>query len=257
MRGFTILEMLVAVAVFLVICAAMFGLLDMSQKKFSSETQLTAAYQDGRLAMDQIVSDIDAAGYPPVTLFSPVPTTHPSRYAYSPVAWSPNYLPGMDCQIGSSCLNPGDNDLIIETRLSTDSYVSWIWYHLDTATNTLFRTVMRKTSGDPVADLQASDKSVAFLGNVMNDPPAAQMAQITTYYPSMFPGNNPQPVFQYSCDTPTGVVPCKLAGTYNSPRNIRDVDVTLIVATPQPDRQTGQIRLIELNGRGHRVNSVN
>jgi len=253
--GFTILEMLVAVAVFMVICAAMFELLDLSQRRFNSETQLSAAFQDARLAMDQMVSDIDAAGYPPVTLFSPIPTTHPSRYAFSPFAWSPNYLPGMDCQIGT-CVNPGDYDLIIETRLSTDTYVSWIWYHLDTSTNTLFRTVMRKTFGDPLAALQGSDKSVAFLANVMNNPGGSQLAQITAEYPSMYPGNQPVPIFQYTCETPTGTMPCSLAGSYNSPRNVSDVDITLIVKTPQPDMQTGRLRLVELNGRGHRVNAV-
>jgi prepilin-type N-terminal cleavage/methylation domain-containing protein len=256
-RGFTLLELLVAMGIFMVICGAMFELLDMSQRKFNTETQLTSAYQDARLAMDQIVTDIDASGYPPSTLFSPIPTTHPSRYALSPVAWSPNYLPGMDCQLGATCVTPGDYDLIIETRLSTDTYVSWVWYHLDTTKNTLFRTVIPKTSGDPLVTLQGSDKSVAFLANVMNNPGAGQLAQITADYPSMFPGNQPQPIFQYSCDSPTGAVPCASAGSYNSPRNIRDVDVTLIVKTAQPDLQTQRMRLIELNGRGHRVNPVN
>jgi hypothetical protein len=32
------------------------------------------------------------------------------------------------------------------------------------------------------------------------------------------------------------------------------VDITLIVMTPQTDAQTNQIHLVELNGRGHRVN---
>ena len=108
--GFGLLELIVAMAIFMIICAAMFELLNLSQKKFSSETQLTAAYQDARLAMDQIVRDVDAAGYPPVALFSPLPTAHPSRYALFPVAWNPNY--GVtDCQIGV-CVSPGDYDLI-------------------------------------------------------------------------------------------------------------------------------------------------
>jgi hypothetical protein len=36
--------------------------------------------------------------------------------------------------------------------------------------------------------------------------------------------------------------------------NIREVEVTLIVLTQQPDMQTKQLRLVTLNGRGHRVN---
>jgi hypothetical protein len=32
------------------------------------------------------------------------------------------------------------------------------------------------------------------------------------------------------------------------------VDITLIVMTPNIDAQTNQIHLVELSGRGHRVN---
>jgi hypothetical protein len=40
----------------------------------------------------------------------------------------------------------------------------------------------------------------------------------------------------------------------SSPPYIRDVDVTLIVAAPQLDAQTHRWKLVELNGRGHRMN---
>jgi hypothetical protein len=41
------------------------------------------------------------------------------------------------------------------------------------------------------------------------------------------------------------------------PNRIRDVNITLIVMTRQPDLQTQQLKLVELNGRGHRVNPSN
>jgi type II secretory pathway pseudopilin PulG len=256
--GFTILELLMAMGIFLIICAAMFELLNLSQKKYSSETQLTAAYQDARLSMDQIVRDFNVSGYPPADMFS-VPPSNSQLYATSPVAWSPNYNPLSPCQIGTggggTCATPGDYDLIVETRLSTDTNVSWIWYHLDNTTNTLYRAVVPKTGGDPLSTVQSSGTKVAFLANVMNN--SAQQGQITANYPSMFPGGQPQPVFQYTCDTPAGALPCPSAGTYNSPKNIRDVSVTLIVMTPQRDMQTQSLKLVELNGMGHRLNPVN
>jgi prepilin-type N-terminal cleavage/methylation domain-containing protein len=252
-RGFTILEMLVAMGIFLIICGVMFELLDLSQRKYSSETQLTAAFQDARLAMDQIVRDFNMSGYPPVGMFSVLPSS-PQSYAISPVAWSPNYPAPAACQIGT-CTTPGDYDLIVETRLSTDTNVSWVWYHLDPVTSILSRAVVSKMSGDPLAIVQSSGQQVAFLANVVNN--SSSMASIRAQYPSMFPGGNPQPIFQYTCDTPSGAMTCSLAGAYNSPKNIRDIDITLIVMTPQRDLQTQQLKLVELNGRGHRVNPVN
>ena len=254
-RGFTILEMLVAMGIFLIICAVMFDLLNLSQKKYSGETQLSAAYQDARLAMDQIVRDFNVSGYPPADMFSVLPAS--SNYATSPVAWSPNYQPPVPCLIGTAgggtCATPGDYDLIVETTVN--GTVSWIRYQLQGTT--LYRAVVQKTTGDPAGPTSAAGVMVPFLANVMNNAPSAQLAQITANYPSMFPGGQPQPIFQYTCDTPTQTMPCPLAGAYNSPKNIRDIAVTLIVMTPQPDLQTQSLKLVELNGMGHRVNPVN
>lgn len=262
--GFTILEMLIAMSVFLIICAAMFGLLQMSQTRYASENQLSSSFQEARLAMDQIVRDVNVAGYPSLSLYSTLPLDQ-SAFAVGPVAWSPNYYPLVPCAIGTAgggtCTSPGDYDLIVETRLGSDPNVSWVRYYL--SGTTLYRAVVPKptTGGDPLSALSAPGAAVPFLVNVMNNPGGGQLAQITATYPTMFPGAVPQPIFQYMCDTPEGPtstppqpVPCPTAGLSDLPQNIRDVDVKLIVATPQRDMQTQMLKLVELNGRGHTLN---
>ena len=272
-RGFSILELLIAMGIFLAICAAMFELLRMSQQKFSGETQLSAAYQDSRLAMDQIVRDFNIAGYPPVDMFSVLPPLN--QYAITPVAWIPGYtnVPPIPCSLdqtgvpgsGTCGGNPGDYDLVIETRIppapgdQSNPAASWICYHYDPGSLTLFRAVVQKTVGNP----PPSPGQVAALGTpllkyLVNNP-GNLMSLATSEYPTMFPGGAAQPIFQYTCDNPPGPpTPCSLAtGTNNSPKNIRDVDVILIVMTPQPDMQTQSLKLVELFGRGHRSNPVN
>jgi prepilin-type N-terminal cleavage/methylation domain-containing protein len=256
-RGFTVLELMIATTIFLVICGAMFGLLQLSQQKYSSETQLSGAFQETRLAIDQIVRDFNVSGYPSQSLFSTLPANS-SKYAVSPVAWKPGY-PGIPCSIGApvgaACTTPGDFDLILETDLGNG--VSWIRYQL--IGTTLYRAVVPKTAWvvRPDQATSAAGAMVPFLTNVMNSPSATQLTQITTDYPSMYPGGVPQPVFKYTCDTPAGPQPCAAAGNYGVVNNIRDVDITLIVMTRQPDLQTQQLKLVELDGRGHRSNSVN
>jgi prepilin-type N-terminal cleavage/methylation domain-containing protein len=233
-RGFTIMELMIATAIFLVICAAMFGLLQLSQQKYSSETQLSGAFQETRLAIDQIVRDFNVSGYPSQSIFSK-PPSDTTQYAQNPVAWGPNY-PGTPCSVGSPvgvpCTTPSDFDLILETDLGNG--VSWIRYQLKGTT--LYRVVAPKAAGT-TPDAATSDPAVMvpFLTNVLNSPPA-------------------QPIFKFTCDTPTGPLPCAAAGIYGVANNIRDVDITLIVMTRQRDMQTQQLKLVELNGRGHRVN---
>lgn len=254
-KGMSLLELLIATAIFMVICAAMFGLLQISQQKYAIETQMSGTFQEARLGLDQIVRDVNISGYPSLNMFSSMPLA--ANYAVAPIAWpqSSGYpTAAVNCQIGS-CQTPTAYDLIVETDFGNG--VSWIHYQLQGTT--LLRGVVPKTSGsDPVVATATSVPGVMtpFVNNVMNNASSTQMAAITAQYPAMFPGGA-QPIFVYTCSTPTGSETCSMAGTYNMPTNITDVDVTLIVETPYQDMQTQSIKLVELTGRGHRTNSVN
>jgi len=103
---------------------------------------------------------------------------------------------------------------------------------------------------DPVT--ATAGAMLPYVLNVMNNASPAQIAQFQAAYPAMFPGGIPVPIFSYTIDPPVGAAGCTAAA--NSPCNVRDVDITLIVMTPNTDAQTNQIHLVELNGRGHRVN---
>jgi prepilin-type N-terminal cleavage/methylation domain-containing protein len=259
-RGFTIIELLLAMAVFLVICGAMFELLQLSQRRYSTETQLSGSFQEVRLAMDQISRDVSDAGFPSAGMYSS--SSNANLFAPAPVAWSPNY-PASPCSLGVSCSpTPGDYDLILETTIPNAAGVptlSWIRYQLKND-GTLYRGSVAKNGTDPVGSTSAAGVMVPFLVNVMNNAPVtapSQFTQIQAQYPAMFFGGVSVPIFQYMCDTPAGTVACSSAGQYNAPKNIRDVDITLIVMTQQPDAQTHQLQLIELNGRGQRLNPAN
>src|SRR4029077_8216365 len=136
-----------------------------------------------------IVRDFNVSGYPPRVLFSALPAD-PSQYVVSPVALSPNYAVS-GCFVGTAgggtCATPGDFDLIVETNLGNGAGVSWIRYQL--VGTTLFRAVVPKSAGpEPAAATSAAGVKVPFLTNVMN--------------------SAVQPVFQYTCDTPSGPLPC-------------------------------------------------
>ena len=256
--GFTILELLIATAVFMMICAAIFGLLELSQKNYGNESQMSGTFQEARLAVDQIVRDFSQAGYPSLGMFSETPTSA-ANYAIAPVAWSPGY-PATNCTIGTggggTCIpTPGDFDLIVEA--DTGNGVSWIRYQL--LNGTLYRAIVPKVAGvDPVAATSATGVMVPFVSNVLNNPTSAQLTEINATYPTMFPGGaTAVPVFQYTCDTGAGAQPCPTAVGGNSPFNVQDVDITLIVATPVRDAQTQKLKIMELNGRGHRLNPTN
>jgi prepilin-type N-terminal cleavage/methylation domain-containing protein len=254
--GFTLIELMVSVAIFVLICGAVFELMGTTQNRFKTESQVLSSFEEARLGLDQIVRDVNDSGYPPQNHFSAtVPAT---AFAASPIAWSPNYAPATPCQIGTAgggtCASPGDFDLITEGDVDGNG-VEWIRYQLQGTT--LFRGVVTPkgpAGTDPLTATSAAGVMLPYVLNVMNNAPPAQIAQFQAAYPAMFPGGNPQPLFQFTCDSPAGPVLCQNAAGSNSPANVRDVDITLIVMTPNTDAQTNQIHLVELNGRGHRVN---
>ena len=253
--GFTLIELMISVAIFIAISGAIFGLLGQSQKSFQTESQVLSAFQEARLGLDQIVRDANASGYPPRNHFDVAPAA--DQYTAGPLGWAPGYP--APCLIGTAgggtCTTPGDFDVIFEGDVD-GSGVKWIRYQLQGTT--LFRGVANKTvGGDPdAATNAASGVLLPYVTNVVNNPGAAQIAQFQAAYPGMFPGGVAQPIFQYTCDTAGGTVLCTdpAAGASNSPVNVRDIEIRLIVMTTQRDAQTSKLRLVEMNGRGHRIN---
>jgi prepilin-type N-terminal cleavage/methylation domain-containing protein len=264
--GFTLIELLVALGIFLLVTGAAFTLLSSSQQRYQTESQVLTSFQEARLALDQIVRDVNDSGYPPPTYLM---SGTPQNTANWPFAWSQSAgYPNTPCQIaiggGGNCTtatagitSPGDFDLIVETdpnpldpNCTPSCPVQWIRYQLQGTT--LYRGMAPKPNPDP--DAATSAQLVPFVQNVINNSSSAQITQYQLSYPAMFPAGAPVPIFSYNCDTGGAPSPCPAAGVYNSPVNIRDVVVTLIVSTPTPDATTGVPRIVQLSGRGRRVN---
>jgi type II secretory pathway pseudopilin PulG len=257
--GFTLIELLTALTMFLLICGAAFTLLTTSQQRYRTEGQVLTAFQEARLGLDQIVRDANDAGFPPPMFTDGIPS-HANQFAIAPFAWSPGYTASAPCLIGTAgggtCTTPGDFDLIIETNPNPQDGgpVQWIRYQL--VGTTLMRSMVPKIVGDdPDTDTSAAGVLAPFVQDVVNNVCPPQIPTCQTANPGTFPGGNPVPIFSYTCDT--GNIPqlCRALGTpNNSPKNIRDVVVTLIVAAPSVDATTGVPRLVKLTGRGRRIN---
>jgi prepilin-type N-terminal cleavage/methylation domain-containing protein len=258
--GFTIIELMVALGIFLVISGVAFALLSSSQKRFQSDSQVLNSFQEARLGMDQIVRDVNDSGYPPPSSFmASVATANANLFASTPFAWSTGY-PSSPCTVGpgGNCVTPSAFDLIVETNITptpqtTNNPVYWVRYQLQGTT--LFRGVAVKTAGDDPATDTGPAVMSPYIQNVMNNASPAQIAQFQASYPNIFPAGNPVPIFSYYCDASSGPQPCSSPlVSNNSPQNIRSVAITLIVMAALPDAQSGQPRLVELNGLGRRIN---
>ena len=250
-RGFTLIEMMVAVVVFTLVAGAAFTLLNMSQRSFTSETQQLDSFQSARLAYDQMSLDIHSAGYPPANAFTAGLTpVNATVVAQTPFPWSPGYVVGVagaPCIVPvgggiGGCVAPSQFDLIIETSIPPLG-VQWIRYQL--AGTTLSRAQVTKTLGaDPA--IATAGVLAPYVDNVMNNATVAQMAPIQAQYPGMFPGSAAVPLFTYFLDPTCAGGPV--------PSCIKEVEINMIVQSENVEQRTGRPRVTTLTGQLIRFN---
>jgi len=261
-RGFSLVELMTALAILLIVCGFAFELLTISMKKYHSDSQLLNTFQEARFGLDQMVRDINDSGFPSRTTIQASSAPPFQRYAAAPFAWGPaGTYPNSPCAIGSSCTTPNGYDLIIETDIDPQNHVGIVeWVRYELIGTTLYRGVVPK-SNSPATDPDAatSGSLVPYVQNVMNNPPAAQLATLQAQYPAMFP-SGPVPIFQYFCESTPQPIDCTSTSPppmTDDPTHVVAVVVTLIVQAPTSDMTTGRLQLVQLKGEGRRLNPDN
>ena len=254
-KGFSLLELVMALAIFLIVCGVAFEMLLGAMKRYHDDSQLLNSFQEARFGLDQMVRDVNDSGYPPRNQYEASTTPAVNLYASTPFAWSAgNGYPNTPCTMGTSCGPPGDYDLIVETDIDpqNNNGVEWVRYQLNGTT--LSRGVVSKSNSDPDAATSGT-VLVPYIENVMNNPPPAQLAALQAVYPGMYPGGQPVPIFKYICDAVPQPRECTdPLVSIKDPEHIVGVVITLIVQAPTTELQSGVPRLVQLRGEGRRIN---
>jgi prepilin-type N-terminal cleavage/methylation domain-containing protein len=253
-RGFSLIEMLVVVATFTVITGAAFLLLNVSQQRYKMESELLDSFQSARIALDQMMRDIHTSGFPPRQSMPAAVTTANPQMAAFPFAWLiGDGYPNAPCTV-PGCRTPGAYDMIVETDLDPENGngIEWIRYRLSPNDSTVLErgVVNKAAAGTNDADAATAAVMFPYVENVMNDAPDARKTAIRGSHPAMFPGNASVPIFNYLCGAPP--VPCN--GVTDTVMDIREVSIVLIVAAPNLDPRTRQVRVVTLTGLARRIN---
>jgi len=272
--GFSLIELMVVLAIFLIVTGTLFSLLDASQVRYRAEQQLLESFQGARLGVELMVRDIHNAGYPPAYTYAGNLGTPPTPATYPAGTWTVPALAPADLQrrfavdilgIGAAgvdpnctvnggatpCLIPNAWDLILELDIDPENplpdpitgltpQVEWVRYTLQrpggVATSTLFRTVGPKVAGANPAATPVSN--VPFVENAVQDPGVAVGA------------NNPA-LFTYECDPKyifmAGMQIC-------TAEHVKNVYINVRVQSTRADLKTRQFRQITVQGAASRLN---
>ncbi len=89
--GFSLLEMIISLAVLLVVMGTIFDQIVLMQRKAASESSKVDLMQESREFVDQTVRDLHMAGYPNPQMYSPLMNDE-SKKAYGLVSVSPTQI---------------------------------------------------------------------------------------------------------------------------------------------------------------------
>jgi len=141
-KGFSLIELVIVMAILLVVSAAVFKLVAVATERSSTEQTKLDMFQEAREFMDQMSRDLRGAGYPnPRNVVSTVLTQVPERNDHH-------------AAVGLVKVEAGD--LWFEGDVDGTGEVSTIKYHLDTSTANhcpcLKRSQLPKVDGDPLIE---------------------------------------------------------------------------------------------------------
>src|SRR5437867_1093600 len=139
-RGFSVIELMIAMAILLVIGGAIFRIINLATERSSTEQTKLDMFQEGREFMDQMSRDLRQAGYPNPRNVSP------SVLTQIPVK--------KDLHAAAGLVKIDGGELWFEADVKGTGEVSVIRYHLDTSTSgncpCLKRSQVPKRNGDPL-----------------------------------------------------------------------------------------------------------
>jgi prepilin-type N-terminal cleavage/methylation domain-containing protein len=111
-RGFSLIEVMLVLVIFLIVSGAVFELLNASQIRYRAERDFLESFQGARLGVEIMVRDIHNAGYPPPYTFAGNLGAPPTPAAY------PAPLVGPTCPPAGTWTDPACAPAALQTRFA-------------------------------------------------------------------------------------------------------------------------------------------
>lgn len=284
--GFSLVEIMVVLVIFMIVTGAVFGLLNVAQVRYRAEKQFLDSFQGARIGVDLMVRDIHNAGYPP-------PYTYPGNFPKLPAGPTPALIPDpvpwnapteaaatlqerfalgivglragavdIGCTVNggaSPCDFPNAFDLILELDVDPETGnpalgpdIEWVRYQLC--------WVQPDGTCDPDTKPAGGETTVIVRGvetkDAVSDPSVVVLSNIpfvenivqdpTLNVGALLPDGTRNTAV-FTYVCPAGAVSCTV-------EEVENVIINLRVRSVDPDLQTRQAREITLRGLARRLN---
>ena len=165
--GFSLIELMLVIAILGIVIAAVFSQLSTAQQRLSTEETRLDDFQQARDFVDQFFRDINQIGTPNVRMFDTTQTTFsPSLTVQTTNTWANQYI--NDNRFAMGLTEIGPQELHFEGSVNGDGTVQSIIYKINGSGSCQYcmqRSQSDKTTGDPLTTAAAN----ANWGTEVND----------------------------------------------------------------------------------------
>jgi prepilin-type N-terminal cleavage/methylation domain-containing protein len=248
-RGFSLIEMILVVAILTVVMGAVFRQIITVQQRYRAEEAKLDITQESREFLDQLVRDLHQAGYPTAEL-----------YAATVALPTPPYN---DTQVAAGLVRFAYNDLQFEGDVDGDGDVDVVRYTLNAPGGTCPCTIQRnqteKIGTDAPLDRDSTSSYITGLQDVINSAGSGGPKTLGAYDISgtgpggasnytLYGGLASQYIFQAFNANGTAVAPTDIAANPTAMASIRSIQITInVLAKPSAsDLQTGRRSAISM-----------
>lgn len=250
-RGFSMVELMISMAVLLLVVGSVLQLLSQSQQRYVTSSSVEDAASMVRDTMDQMIREIRLAGYPPIGSY-PCPPPPGATYGACMTETNSGYVAG-------GIMAGGDYAIQFESDTDNTGSVNVIDYELQVPPGPVFGV------GDCAGLTVNNDLTTPTLMRSSVVKNADGSVPAPEFFPFLEFVRNceiAEPIFIF-CPAPGGAggapAECPTMDSYVSsslapPRNTRVVLLNLQADTAVRDPQTGQFQNIQQFGVAERVN---
>ena len=251
-HGFSLVEMLMVLAIFTIVSGVVFGHIMTVQQRYKTESARVDVQQEAREFMDQLVRDLHTAGYPNYHMYNGglAPTLNP-----------PN-LAAENARIAVGLVAVSSSDIYFEGDVAGDGNVHSIHYTLQTTVPnqcpcTLSRSDVGKVAGSLAYPWDQGTSYATEVQNLVNS-----VGQANGNVPYVIAGNTPwagvtndafygtyktAPVFEFldkNGNLVAGVPPdlstaANKASGVAAAGQVTAINIVINVVSPSPDQKTG------------------
>jgi prepilin-type N-terminal cleavage/methylation domain-containing protein len=228
-RGFSLLELLLVIAILSLIVGAVFSQMGDAQRRLNAEEMKLGDFQEARDFVDQFFRDINQAGTPNIRMYDPTQTFTPGLTAQTNYLWASPYI--SDSRFAVGLVRIDNSSITFEGSVNGTGTVQSVTYKINgsgTCSACLQRSQIDKKNGDPIGGQNNPD-----WGTEIND---LTNTNTTTF-----------PIFRFyqydgtQITIPTGGLDYTTQANANILANVKTIQINLTIRNNNIiDQKTGQ-----------------